>query len=119
MITASMGTIAWRESGLAEVVGAILPQVDRLNVFLQRYVEQPACLDNPKVRVVRDEDAPWSAAVGASAKFHWLWRGLVEDGYHFQVDDDIIYPSDYVSRCIDKIEQYGRRAVVGYHGAIY
>lgn len=119
MITASMSTIAWRETGLASAVASILPQVDRLNVFLQRYTETPAYLEHEKIQVLRDGLAPESAALGASAKFHWLWHGLVDDGYHFTVDDDIVYPSDYVSYCIGKIEEYGRRAIVGFHGAIY
>jgi hypothetical protein len=119
MITASLSTIAWREPGLAVAVASILPQVDRLNVFLQGYTRTPECLNDPRVRIMRDVDAPESAALGASAKFHWLWHGLVRDGYHFQIDDDIEYPPDYAARCIAKIEAHQRRAVVGFHGAIY
>lgn len=114
-----MSTIAWREPGLTRSVASILPQVDRLNVFLQGHSRTPSCLDDPRVTIVRDIDAPESAALGASAKFHWVWHGLVADGYHFQVDDDIEYPADYVSLCVDKIEQHQRRTVVGFHGAIY
>lgn len=114
-----MSTIAWREPGLAIAVASVLPQVDRLNVFLQGYADVPPCLRHPKVSIVRDDEAPESAALGASAKFHWLWHGLVADGYHFTVDDDIEYPPDYVQRCVGKIEEYGRAAVVGFHGMIY
>ena len=119
MITASMSTIAWREPGLARAVASILPQVDRLNVFLQGYTHTPECLNDPRIRIVRDVDAPESAALGASAKFHWLWHGLVRDGYHFQVDDDIEYPPDYVARCIAAIDAHDRRPIVGFHGMIY
>lgn len=119
MITASMSTIAWREPGLSAVVAAILPQVHRLNVFLQGYSDVPACLRDDRVSVLRDVDAPESAALGASAKFHWLWHELVADGYHFQIDDDIQYPPDYVIKCVKKIDEYGRKAIVGFHGAIY
>jgi hypothetical protein len=116
MITASISTIVWREPGLARAVASVLPQVDRLNVFLQGYSSAPACLDDPRVTILRDTDAPESAALGASAKFHWLWHDLV-DGYHFTVDDDIEYPPDYVRRCVDKIDEHG--AIVGFHGMIY
>jgi len=115
VITASMSTIAWREPGLAQAVASILPQVDRLNVFLQGYEYTPACLDDPRVTVATGPDS----AFGASAKYHWVWDGLVVDGYHFAVDDDIEYPPDYVQRCIAKIDEYGKRAVVGFHGAVY
>lgn len=119
MITASMSTIAWREPGLASVVATIVPQVDWLNVFLQGYDRVPDCLRHEKITVVRDISARESAHLGASAKFHWLWQGAVAEGYHFQIDDDIEYPSDYVRYCVQKIDEYGRRAVVGFHGAIY
>jgi len=116
-VTASMSTIAWREPGLAVAVRSLLPQVDRLNVFLQGYSHVPACLEDPRVTVLRDTDAPESAALGASAKYHWYWHGLVEDGYHLAVDDDIEYPPDYVQRCMSAIGD--RRVVVGFHGGTY
>jgi hypothetical protein len=119
MITASMSTIAWREPGLARAVASILPQVDRLNVFLQGYESEPDYLLHPKIWIVRDTAAPESAAKGASAKFHWHWHGLLGDGYHIVVDDDIEYPPDYVSRCVAKIDEHGRRPIVGFHGMIY
>ena len=119
MITASMSTIAWREPGLAQAVASILPQVDRLNVFLQGYDTVPACLENPRVRVLFSRDAPESAALGASAKFHWHWHGLLDDGYHVVVDDDVEYPPDYVRRCVAAIDAHDRRPIVGFHGMIY
>jgi hypothetical protein len=119
MITASMATIAWREPGLSVAVASILPQVDRLNVFLQGYAQTPACLDDPRVTVLRDADAPESAAKGASAKFHWHWHGLLADGYHVVIDDDIEYPADYVRRCVAAIDRHDRRPIVGFHGMIY
>jgi hypothetical protein len=115
MITASISTIWWREDGLKQVVAAMLPQVDRLNIFLQGYKSIPEFLNNSKITVVRGEDYPEALALGASAKFHWA--GQVK-GYHFTIDDDIVYPPDYVKYCIQKIEQYNRKAVVGFHGTL-
>jgi hypothetical protein len=114
-----MSTIAWREPGLARAVASILPQVDQLNVFLQGYRLVPECLRDQRVNVVFDTAEPDSAALGASAKFHWLWHELVSDGYHFTVDDDIVYPADYVAYCTRKIDEYDRRVVVGFHGIAY
>lgn len=119
MITASMSTIGWREPGLATAAASILPQVDRLNVFLQGYYEFPDCLRDSRVETVFGANATESELLGASAKFHWLWQGYVADGYHFTVDDDIEYPPDYVQRCIAKIEEHKRRAIVGFHGVLY
>jgi hypothetical protein len=114
-----MSTVGWREPGLGAAVASIIPQVDCLNVFLQGYAETPACLRNDKVFIVRDISAPESARLGASAKFHWQWRRLVAQGYHFIVDDDIEYPPDYVQYCVRKIDEHERRPIVGFHGMVY
>jgi len=115
MIVASVSSVGWREDGLKRVVSDILPQVDRLNVFLQGYKKIPLFLQHPKIIVARGEDYPQALALGACAKF--FWADTVQ-GYHFTIDDDIIYPKNYVEYCIQKIEQYHRKAVVGFHGSI-
>lgn len=54
---------------------------------------------------------------GDAGKFHALNR--VADnrvGYYLTVDDDIVYPPDYVERIVQKIELYGRRAAISWHG---
>lgn len=38
-------------------------------------------------------------------------------GYVLTADDDIDYPSDYVECMVKEVEQHGRKAVVGVHGA--
>jgi len=115
MITANISTIWWREDGLKHVVSDILPQVDRLNIFLQGYKSVPDFVLHPKITVIRGEDYPAVWALGASAKFFWADK---IQGYHFTIDDDLVYPPDYVTYCIQKIEQYGRKAVVGFHGTL-
>lgn len=119
VITASLSTVSWRAESLPRTVASILPQVDRLNVFLQGYPSAPACLDDPKVTIVHGQDQPKWLALGGSAKFYWLCSGLVASGYHFTIDDDIVYPPDYVRRCIERIDRHGRKVAVGYHGVVY
>lgn len=119
MITASLSTVAWRRPALEQMLPTILPQIDRLNVFLQDYETVPDCLRDPKISIVDGRDHPQWLTLRSTAKLFWAAQGLVADGYHFTVDDDIAYPSDYVRTCVAKIETYGRRAVVGFHGAIY
>ncbi len=114
-VTANISTVGWREEGLKRVVADILPQVDRLNVFLQWYKSVPEFLNNPKITVVRGEDQPGALALGSSAKFFWADK---IKGYHFTIDDDLVYPENYVKYCIEKIEQYHRTAVVGFHGVL-
>ena len=37
-------------------------------------------------------------------------------GYLFTLDDDILYPENYVLFMVNKIEQYSRKAVISLHG---
>lgn len=119
MITASMSTVAWRRPALEQMLPTILPQVDRLNVFLQGYESTPDCLRHPKITVVDGRDNHEWLALKSTAKLFWVARGLVAAGVHLCVDDDILYPPDYAGNVAAKIERYDRRAIVGFHGSRY
>lgn len=112
-VTASMASMPSRQELLERAVASILPQVDILNVYLNGYKSTPKFLADPKIRVVHSSEY---GDLEDNGKFFFsdsiLW------GYHFTMDDDIVYPPDYVQRMILKIEQYGRQAVVGCHGII-
>ena len=110
-VTASIATIPERTELLPQVVGSLLPQVDRLQVYLNNFDEIPAVLDHPKITVVRSQDF---GDLKDNGKFFGVEQ--IPDGYHFTVDDDIVYPPDYVQKSILKIEQYERRVAVGVHG---
>ncbi len=110
-VTASMATIPSRVQLLEQVVSTLLPQVDRLNVYLNGFNEIPHFLKDARIEVARSQEYGDQKDNG---KFFWSER--VATGYHLTVDDDIIYPRDFVQRSIMKIEQYDRRAVVGVHG---
>jgi hypothetical protein len=114
-ITASMSSIVWREKSLEKVVQIILPQVDRLNVFLQFYKVVPSFLNHPKIFIASGNDYSEALSLGACAKF--FWADTIK-GYHIVIDDDILYPDDYVAQCIKKIEQYKRKVVIGFHGVV-
>jgi hypothetical protein len=111
-IVASMATIPSRESTLHKIVGSILSQVDRLNIFLNGHKQIPPFLKHPKIRIAHSDTYGDQGDIG---KFFWADE---IQGYHFTIDDDIIYPKDYVKRCIEKIEKYGRKAVVGIQGVL-
>jgi len=109
-VTASLASIPARESLLREVVARLLPQVDRLNVFLNDYAALPEWLEHPRVTVARSQD---HGDLGDAGKF--FWADSVR-GYHLTCDDDLDYPADYVERIVADIETLRRRAVVSYHG---
>jgi hypothetical protein len=97
----------------------ILPQVDRLNVYLQGYDETPECVRHPKIVVVDGRAHPQWTALRSTAKLFWIAQGLVAPGVHLTVDDDILYPPGYAGYCAAKIDRYQQRAMVGFHGALY
>jgi len=107
----SLATIPSREAALRQVVERLLPQVDRLNVFLNGHADVPGFLRHPRLTIARSQD---HGDLGDAGKFFWCDS---QAGYHLTCDDDIDYPPDYVACLVRDIEALGRRAVVSYHGA--
>ena len=111
-MVASLATIPGREESLARTVASLLPQIDRLNVYLNGIDTIPDCLRAPHVHVAwRSEHGDH----GDAGKFWWCHQ---DDVYILTCDDDIVYPHDYVARVVYAIEHYQRAAVVGVHGIL-
>jgi FkbM family methyltransferase len=109
-VRVGIASIPSRRDGLQEVVSRLYDQVDDVRVYLNGYSEVPSFLeDDSKIEAVLGPD------LGDRGKFAFLDD---YDGYYFTADDDIAYPPFYVDHCLDGIERYGRRAVVGWHGSI-
>ncbi|MEM9756285.1 MAG: hypothetical protein AAF914_09835, partial [Pseudomonadota bacterium] len=112
LVTASLASIPARQSQLEQVITALLPQVDRLNVYLNGYVSRPSSLDHPKITVARSQDA---GDRGDAGKFYW---SVDSEGYLFSCDDDLAYPPDYVRTMVAAVERHGRQALVCCHGDV-
>lgn len=110
-----MASVPWRIEALSAVVESIRWQCDRLDVYLDGHDRVPLCLEMAGVRIHEATGRKGLADVG---KFLPAF-GRDEPGgrYLFTIDDDIVYPADYVGRLLDWIEQLDRRAIVGVHGA--
>ena len=111
-VTVTMASIPVRERGMLTVVDQLLPQCDRLYVCLNDYAVVPARLNDPKIVY---KQFMGKEQISDHGKFYWNDQ---IDGYHFTVDDDILYPKNYVEHTIGQIEHYRRKAVVGYHGTL-
>lgn len=109
-ITASLTTVVERTEALKETVASLLPQVDKLNVFLHGYRELPEFLQHEKIEVAFDLE--WGDK-GDLDKFSWCDE---LEGYHLVCDDDLIYPTDYAQKMIEKIDKY--QCLVSFHGVI-
>lgn len=110
MITASLASIPDRIELLKQTVESIIPQVSRINIILNNYPEIPGFLNNLpcESRIVLSDNFK-----GCGEKFRWADE--VEE-FHLILDDDIIYPADYVLRMVAASQAAGDKAVIGVHG---
>ena len=105
---AQIATIPDRVHLLEKTVNSLLPQVDKLNIFLNGHEDIPLFLKHEKINYrVLDN----SLADGAKL--------IVRDkGYIFLCDDDLIYPQGYCQYMIGKFNEYDRKHVITLHGRV-
>lgn len=113
-VTFNMATMPGRIVALHDTVQTILPQCDRLNIYLNNFSQVPDFLDHEKIRLYRSQDE-WGD-IGDVGKFY---KVHLQDGYIFTVDDKIIYPADYAQQMVNTIERAHRKAVVSNHGRLF
>lgn len=104
MIVAKIASIERRKGSLLKVIDSLLPQVDRIHVYLNDYLRA----DVPSK--VSLWSGPDQGDVGKVVP-----PNSPED-YVFLCDDDILYPPDYISRMIELIE--AENCIAGVHGGI-
>jgi glycosyltransferase involved in cell wall biosynthesis len=118
VIVANMATIPSREDRLILSLESILPQVDRLNLFLNNFQGLPKKLDtvlkkwSNKLVIYKSQDV---GDLRDNAKFYFL-DSVSPSTYYFTLDDDILYPVDYINRMLYKSSIYNDRAVLCVHG---
>lgn len=115
-VVANICSIPARENLLKQALQSFSSQVDSINIYLDGYERIPdfvkKCHANVKIYLS-------SAHPGLRDNGKFLnFAHHTNDCYYFTMDDDIIYPPDYVERMIQGIESYSRRAVVGLHGVL-
>ena len=111
-ITVCLATFPARQEILKQVVDSLLPQVDRIFIYLNQYDYVPDFLKSSKiVAQIGEKD------LRDNGKFFFM--NQIKDGYVFTVDDDIVYPKNYIQTLIQKIELYERKVIVGLHGTIF
>jgi len=104
-VTANIATQPHRLNSLMRTIESLAGQVDEVNVYTTGCLcDYKWCETYGNVNVVKGNDK------GSAAKFHFLKANQ----YYLSCDDDIIYPSDYVTRIIAAQKKYG--GLVTYHG---
>lgn len=112
-LVAGMATMPSRAETAPRAIASVLPQVDQLWLFLDRFDAVPAYAEHPRIRVVRSQDLGDLRANGKLAVL------FLADGpcTFFCVDDDIEYPADYCATLVRGLDRH-RGAVVGIHAAV-
>ncbi|MBY6189177.1 glycosyltransferase [Microbulbifer agarilyticus] len=113
-IVVGVASIPSRVVQLRMTLASILPQVDKVYVYLNNYDDVPSYLNHEKITYFLSRD---HGDLGAAGKFFKI--DDVNDGYYFSIDDDIIYPSDYVSRFVNTLKKYNNNSIVTCHGSIF
>lgn len=109
-----VASIPSRVSTLQRVVERLLPQASRVGVYLNGYDRVPKFLRRERIDVARSQD---HGDLRDNGKFFFLSHA--ETQYYASVDDDILYPDDYLDRLIGTLDKAEQPAAVGVHGAMY
>jgi hypothetical protein len=107
---AYMATFPSREENIKKALLSIYKQVDEVVVVANGSMEIPKL---PNVTVYNTLDL--FGDIGCLAKFLFAHEF---NGYIFTIDDDFIYPEDYVKKSIEKLKMYGNKVVLSYHGRV-
>ena len=109
---AAIATLASRVETFRSVLAVIHAQVDHVFVYLDGYSAPPDFLKRFDRLTVR------RAELHASSRFLCL-QELSAPTVVVIVDDDIIYPQNYVYRLVNVLQQLNGQAIVGVHGRIF
>ena len=109
-ITVGIATYPARLPFLLDCLNSLQPQVDEIFVCLNEYDQIPVELQSEQFRKVKCT-IPETNMMDAG-KFLHLHEAT---GIFFSCDDDIIYPSDYVARTLERLGDYPN-AIITYHG---
>lgn len=113
-ITANIATMPSRQNQLSLMIASVIDQVDEVRVCLNEFDAVPEWIEQmDKVEAVIPE-----RNLTDNGKFRGLYfrDSFSEHEYYFTMDDDIVYPPDYVEKTIERIERYG--CIITYHGRL-
>lgn len=113
-IFACISSIPQRSHLLVKTIGSIVNQVDEVYLYLNDYSIKSA----KKLRDISPDKICFVIGdnkLGDAHKFHWADK---LKGFIFTLDDDLIYPPDYVEKVVAGIEKYNRLAVITFHGRL-
>ena len=115
-ITGNLATFPDRIHILPKMVASIIDQVDELRIFFndmkrvdKKYLKP--LYDNPKIKLVTDH----AKDLTDNGKFFFIPPPDSDDEIYFMLDDDLLYPKDYVKKTIEFMAKYPN-TIITYHG---
>ena len=117
-VTVAMATQPCRWKSALNVIFELLPQCTRFCICLNGFDRIPNDLPkSPKIiAVLANGNGNNPPDLGCDNKMYWLGDF---PGYYATVDDDIIYPSNYIRELKAGIDRYSKKAIVSFHGHKY
>jgi hypothetical protein len=112
-ITATMATMPCRLKSLKQTVASIINQVDEIHIYLNEFNDIPGFLRDKRIKIYRSQNEVGD--IGDAGKFYKCEN---IEGYHFTIDDDLVYPVDYVKQMVAAIEKYNQKYIITCHGRI-
>ena len=111
---AGMATITSRQDIAPLAIASILPQVDRLWLYLDRFDGVPDFARQDKIRVLRSQEC---GSYFGTGKFIGALRENRPCVY-ICCDDDIAYPPDYADRMKRELLRTQKAKMIGVHGLV-
>jgi glycosyltransferase involved in cell wall biosynthesis len=119
-VVAAVCSIPQRVASLERVVASVIDQVDYLHVYLDKYDTVPAFLrGNSKISITRSQSVKPDYRDNAKFLKYDHYKKSHGEIFYLTIDDDIVYPADYVIYHMRVSEAFGRRCVTGLHGVVY
>ena len=104
-----MATIPERLDIALKAVDSIYDQVDLVRIYLNKFKEYPDDLIDDKITLMIDKD------LRSTGKFYWA---IEKNQYYFSIDDDLIYPRNYVNDHLELMKKYNDSVVITLHGKV-
>jgi hypothetical protein len=109
MITIKIASIPDRVMQLEQTIYQFLKQADKIEVYLNNYAVIPQFLIHGKIQVFTSAEYGDRGDIG---KFFQIEHA---SGYVLTIDDDLIYPDDYVQKMTGKIDLCNRKSFICVH----
>ncbi|WP_148037626.1 glycosyltransferase [Prosthecochloris sp. ZM_2] len=119
-VVGNMATMPERLHCLNRALGAILPQLDQLNLYLNNFPRTFNLYEHyPELEAYSHVIQITSSRDIGDRRDHARFTDALEYGhghYYVCVDDDIVYPADYIERLAGRSETYHDKVALCVHG---